>query len=126
MNRLFVLGLVALVGCDTAGQLGFKFTADVTGPARLDLGWLASVLVTPSFFVSVAAYIGAFFIYMTLLRHAAIGPLFAASHLELVTVTAISATYFGERFNTVQALGCTMIVLGIAALALTESAEAQP
>jgi multidrug transporter EmrE-like cation transporter len=121
---LFLAGLLALVCFDTAGQLGFKFMAEAAGPAVASATWVHTVVTSPAFVVTVAAYIGAFFVYMLLVRRVAIGPLFAASHLELVTITAISMFYFDERFSLVQALGCAVIFAGIVVLGLTESAEA--
>jgi multidrug transporter EmrE-like cation transporter len=120
---LFLAGLLALVCFDTAGQLGFKFMAEAAGPAVADVTWVRTVVTSPAFMVTVAAYIGAFFVYMLLVRRVAIGPLFAASHLELVTITAIAMSYFDERFSLVQALGCAVILAGIVVLGFTESAE---
>jgi drug/metabolite transporter (DMT)-like permease len=61
---------------------------------------------------------------MTLLIHAPIGPAFAASHLEVVTVLAISVVYFGERLSIMQVLGGLCIVAGIACLSLSEAEAA--
>lgn len=96
----------------------------LNAPAVADVTWIHMVITTPAFVVTIAAYIGAFFVYMLLVRHVAIGPLFAACQLELVTVTAISMAYFGERFSLIQALGCALIVVGIVVLGFSESAEA--
>jgi drug/metabolite transporter (DMT)-like permease len=123
---LFLLGLLALVCFDTTGQLGFKLTADRVGPAVADLAWVAAVLARPSFYMTLGSYLGAFAVYMTLMRHVAVGPLFAASHLELITVTAVSVLWFGERFNGVQALGCLLILGGVVLLGFSErNAETQ-
>jgi uncharacterized membrane protein len=116
----FFVGLLALLCFDTTGQVGFKLMADAAGPATANAAWVHAVITTPAFMLTVSSYIAAFFVYMWLLRCVAIGPLFAASHLELVTVAAISIAYFGERFSVLQALGCTLIVLGIIVLGFSE------
>jgi hypothetical protein len=46
-------------------------------------------------------------IYMTLLKHAPVGPLFAASHFESVTVSPRSFVVFGERLTLVQCWGAS-------------------
>jgi multidrug transporter EmrE-like cation transporter len=124
VRALIFGGLLALVCFDTAGQLGFKFIAEAAGPAAADAAWMRAVVTSPAFMVTIAAYVGAFFVYMMLVRRVAIGPLFAASHLELVTITAISMSFFGERFSLVQALGCALIVAGIVVLGFTERGQA--
>ena len=122
MKWLFTAGLLALVCFDTTGQLGFKLTADHIGPAAPDLAWFEALLRSPSFYMTLGSYLGAFAVYMTLMRHVAVGPLFAASHLELVTITAISVLWLGERFNWVQALGCLIILGGVVLLGFSERA----
>jgi drug/metabolite transporter (DMT)-like permease len=57
---------------------------------------------------------------MTILKYAPVGPAFAASHMEIVTVTLISWAWFGDHITTVQALGCCAIVGGVLLLAATE------
>ena len=52
---------------------------------------------------------------------APIGPAFAASHLEIVSVTLFSVAFLGDRLSALQALGCCAIVSGVIVLAATES-----
>jgi drug/metabolite transporter (DMT)-like permease len=125
VKRLFLLGFIALVCFDTMGQLGFKLAAQVVGPVALEPSWLRALIESPYFYLTLIAYLGAFFVYMSMLQHAPIGPLFAASHLELVTVTIISFAFFGERFNLLQAVGCVLIVAGIVVLGRSETRGAQ-
>ena len=124
MKWLFLAGLLALVCFDTTGQLGFKLTADHVGPAVPDPAWVGAVLARPSFYMTLGSYLGAFVVYMTLMRHVAVGPLFAASHLELVSVTAVSVLWLGERFNWLQALGCLLILGGVVLLGFSERTAA--
>jgi len=56
-----------------------------------------------------------------LLEHAPIGPAFAASHLEVVTVLIVSIMLFGERLSPAKLAGAACIVLGIIFLSLSES-----
>jgi drug/metabolite transporter (DMT)-like permease len=58
---------------------------------------------------------------MTLLKHAPVGPAFAASHLGLIPVLLISATYFGEKLTIMQLLGAVSIMIGIVFLSLSEA-----
>jgi drug/metabolite transporter (DMT)-like permease len=60
---------------------------------------------------------------MTLLEHAPVGPAFAASHLEVVTVLLISIPLFGERVSAAKAAGAVCIVAGIILLSISESKQ---
>ena len=66
-------------------------------------------------------YLGSFVTWMTLLKHAPIGPAFAASHLEIITVLIISFVVFGERLNPTQLLGAASIVLGVICLSMSKA-----
>jgi multidrug transporter EmrE-like cation transporter len=123
MKRWFIIGFFALVAFDTMGQIGFKLTAEKVGAVEWTLDWFREVLSTPSFLMIAGAYVLAFFTYMTLMKDVHVGPLFAAAHLELVTVTVFSFIWFGERFTPVQMIGCLLIVGGVVILGLTEEAE---
>jgi drug/metabolite transporter (DMT)-like permease len=123
MRGGFLVGFLALVVFDTMGQVGFKLTAEVSGVLDMSLDWARLVLAQPAFYMIVAAYILAFFTYMTLMKEAPVGPLFAAAHLELVTVTVLSWLWFGERLSLVQLLGCACIIGGVVILGVTESQD---
>ena len=68
-------------------------------------------------------YLGAFVTWMSLLKHAPIGPAFAASHLEVVSVMLLSWWMFAEPVTPTQILGAVAIVAGIVCLAVAESGE---
>ena len=70
---------------------------------------------------AIIGYLGAFIIWMTLLRHAPVGPAFAASHLEVVGVMVISAPLFGEALSISQILGAMVVVAGVVCLAQDET-----
>ena len=121
MNRLLMfLGFLLLVSIDTFVQIGFKMAGERTLPVTLDLPWLERVANEPWILAVICGYCAAFVVYMTLIKHAPIGPAFAASHSEIVTVTLISVLIFGDAINTVQILGCCAIVAGVLVLAVTE------
>jgi drug/metabolite transporter (DMT)-like permease len=125
MRGCFLLGFFALVLFDTMGQVGFKLTGEVSGVLEFSEAWVRLVLAQPAFYMIVAAYIFAFFTYMTLMKEAPVGPLFAAAHLELVTVTVLSWMWFGERFSILQIAGCLCIVGGVVILGVTETSDHQ-
>ena len=126
MRGRFLLGFAALVLFDTMGQIGFKLTGEASGVMALNLDWVWLVLAQPAFYLIVSAYILAFFTYMTLMKEAPVGPLFAAAHLELVTVTIFSWIWFGERFTALQIAGCLCIIAGVVILGVTENKESLP
>ncbi len=127
MRLKIVLGFLLLIAVDTFTQIGFKFAGNNTMPLTLDLPWIERVVREPWVFAVLGGYCTAFLIYMTIIKHAPIGPAFAASHLELVTVTLFSYVYFGDRISLVQAIGCCAIIAGVIVLARTETpTEVEP
>lgn len=122
MNRwMMLLGFLLLITIDTFVQIGFKLAGNNTLPVTLDQAWLERVIREPWLIGVLAGYGAAFLVYMTLIKHAPIGPAFAASHLEIVTVTVFSILVFGDTVTLWQALGCCAIVSGVIVLAATES-----
>jgi drug/metabolite transporter (DMT)-like permease len=68
----------------------------------------------------VLAYCGAFVLYMTLMKDVDVGPLFAASHLELVSVSVFAYVWLDERLAPIQLAGCALVVAGVIMLGLSE------
>ncbi|MGL1297096.1 DMT family transporter, partial [Vibrio parahaemolyticus] len=68
-------------------------------------------------------YLGAFVTWMTLLKHAPIGPAFAASHLEIVSVMIISVIFMDEKLHVLQVVGSLLILGGIFVLATEAGTE---
>ncbi|MEJ1934549.1 hypothetical protein WDZ92_30495 [Nostoc sp. NIES-2111] len=120
MNRRFLAGFLILLAFDTMGQVGFKLVADRVGAGSLDPAWVSALLHTPALNPGAAAYCGAFFTYMGLMRTADVGPLFAATHLDLVTVTLLSILWFGERLAPGQVAGLVLILGGVTMLGAEE------
>jgi len=87
------------------------------------VAWVLRVFGQPWIYGAVIGYIGAFFTWMSLLKHAPIGPAFAASHLEVVSVMLLSVWLFDEHLNLARVLGAIAIIAGIICLGLAESRE---
>ena len=121
LRTFYVAGFLLLLVFDTAGQMGFKLAASSAGALRLESQWLVAIFTSPWVYVAVGAYAGAFFVWMTILEHAPIGPAFAASHLEIVTVLLLSVLLLGESVSKPQLLGGALVLAGIAVLACGES-----
>lgn len=125
MKRFYLVGFLLLMAFDTLAQLSFKMAGDSALPLELSGAWLARVFGQPWIYGAIIGYIGSFFSWMTLLRHAPIGPAFAASYLEIVSVLILSVWLFNETVGWPQILGAAFIIAGIVCLAFSETAEAQ-
>lgn len=125
LKRFYVLGFVVLIGFDTLSQVCFKMAAIQAEPFLPEVAWLLRVVGAPWVYGAIVGYLGAFVTWMTLLRHAPIGPAFAASHLEVIGVMIISVPLFGERLSPLQLLGAAIVVAGVACLALGETSDAR-
>jgi drug/metabolite transporter (DMT)-like permease len=123
--RFYVLGFGALMLFDTLTQVSLKLSTHEVGGFAPTLDWIGGVLDQRWFYGALAGYLGAFFTWMTLLKHAPIGPAFAASHLEVVAVLIISVLWFGEHLSWIQGLGALLILAGIVCLAVSEG-ESHP
>ena len=121
MRIKILIGFLLLISVDTFVQIGFKYAGNNTLPVTLDWPWLQRVLNEPWILAIVCCYGAAFILYMTLIKHAPIGPAFAASHMEIVTVTMFSVLILGDPITLLQILGCCSIVAGVLVLAATET-----
>jgi drug/metabolite transporter (DMT)-like permease len=122
-GRVVLFGFCALVLIDTWTQVSFKLASRQTGEFVMSTHWFRAAILSPWISAAVAGYLGAFFTWMTLLEHAPVGPAFAASHLEVVTVLLISIPLFGERVSAAKAAGAVCIVAGIILLSISESKQ---
>ena len=120
-RRFYVLGFGALMLFDTLTQVFLKLASNHAGEFVMTLEYLQGVARDYWIYGAVCGYFGAFITWMTLLKHAPVGPAFAASHLEVVTVLIISVLFFGERLAPLQIIGCLCIVGGIIFLSMSES-----
>lgn len=119
--KFYLVGFFVLIVFDTFSQICFKMAAVNAEPFLIEAEWLIRVLQTPWVYGAVIGYLGAFITWMTLLRHAPVGPAFAASHLEVVGVMAISVTFFGEVLSISQLFGALLVVAGVFCLAQSET-----
>ncbi len=126
IGRFYVVGFGLLVLFDTLAQLSIKFAGDHALPLEASPAWLLRVLSQPWVYGALLGYLGAFVTWMTLLQHAPVGPAFAASHLEIVAVLALSALVLGERIGPLQWAGAAMIFAGIVCLGVSEVREPAP
>jgi len=125
-KKFYVIGFLVLMAFDTLAQLSFKTAGMHALPLEMSPAWLARVFGQPWIYGAFVGYIGAFFTWMTLLKHAPIGPAFAASHLEIVSVLALSVWLFNETIGWPQVVGGLFIVAGIGCLAVSETADDEP
>jgi|SRR5438874_9652467 len=119
--KFYFLGFFSLIVFDTFSQICFKMAALQAEPFLIEVAWLIRVLETPWVYGAIFGYLGAFITWMTLLRHAPVGPAFAASHLEVVGVIIISVPLFGEVLSSSQMFGAILVVAGVVCLAQSET-----
>lgn len=124
MRRFYLIGFLLLMSFDTLAQISFKYAGAQALPVQANLDWLARVFGAPWIYGAIIGYVGAFFTWMNLLRHAPIGPAFAASHLEVVSVLLLSAWLFDEALTAPRLLGAAAIVAGIICLGVAEEQDA--
>lgn len=120
MMRFYLIGFTALMGFDSFSQIAFKFAGNQALPVEANLAWILRLFINPWIYGAVFGYLGAFFTWMTLLRRAPVGPAFAASHLEVISVMLLSVWIFGDRIGPGKLAGAALIFAGIACLALAE------
>lgn len=119
--RFYAIGFTILVLFDTLVQLSFKYAGDHAFPPEANWAWIVRVFGHPWIYVAVIGYVGNFFTWMTLLKHAPIGPAFAVTHLEVVSVMLFSVWLFHEPLTIARIVGAVTIVAGIICLAFAES-----
>jgi len=123
MKRSYVLGFLVLVMFDTFTQISFKYAAMATLPLELNVAWFVRLFSEPWVYGAVFGYLCAFITWMTVLKHMAVGPSFAASHLEIVSVTILSIYLFNEPLNAYKVTGGLLILVGVLCLAKSEGEE---
>ena len=126
MKRFYLIGFALLMTFDTLTQISFKMAGNHALPVEASVAWLWRLFGEPWVYGAVLGYLGAFFTWMSLLKHAPIGPAFAASHLEVVSVMLLSVWLFHEPLTATKLIGATAIIAGIVCLALAEREEAAP
>lgn len=123
MRLFYIVGFIILMSFDTLAQISFKFASLHAMPLTYDIAWLSRILTHYWIYGAIIGYIGAFFTWMSLLKHAPVGPAFAASHLELISVTILSIWLFNEPLTLSKVIGATFILVGVLFLAKDESQQ---
>ena len=126
MRLFYGIGFLCLMAFDTFAQICFKLAGESAAPLDMSAGWVLRFLASPWSYGALAGYLGTFVIWITLLRYAPIGPAFAASHMELVSVTVLSAWLFHEPINSYKVVGGLLILLGVFCLASEEGRGRHP
>jgi drug/metabolite transporter (DMT)-like permease len=119
-RTFYITGFLVLMCFDTLAQICFKYAGTYALPLDFDPEWFIRLFSRPWVYGSILGYLGAFVTWMTLLKYAPVGPSFAASHLELVSVTLLSVYLFNEPLNWHKIAGGTLILLGVCCLARSE------
>lgn len=120
----YLIGFLLLMSFDTLAQISFKYAGDHALPVSADVAWLLRVFGAPWIYGAIIGYVGSFFTWMSLLKYAPIGPAFAASHLEVVSVMLLSVWLFNEHLTAARLVGAALIIAGIICLGFAESREA--
>lgn len=120
MKKFYLIGFGILLLFDTLGQTSFKLAAIAAEPLEMGIEWIIRVFTNPWIYVAIIAYIATFFAWMTLLKHAPVGPAFAAAHMEVVTVMIVSVWVFNDSITWPRLIGAILIITGIIFLAFAE------
>ncbi|MBK7249833.1 MAG: EamA family transporter [Gammaproteobacteria bacterium] len=124
MRRFYLVGFTLLMTFDTLTQVSFKMAGNHALPVEASIAWLLRLFGEPWVYAALLGYLGAFFTWMNLLKHAPVGPAFAASHMEVVSVMLLSAWLFHEPLTVAKLIGAAAILAGIFCLGLAEGDEA--
>ncbi|MCU1736271.1 MULTISPECIES: EamA family transporter [Pseudomonas] len=106
-----------LIACESGGQIATKIGGDQLGQTDFSLQWLHAVLLNPGVWVAVACYIGAFFVWMLILRRSTLSLAFPLSSLVFVAVLLASWLGLNEQISLLHWIGVAVIIGGIALLA---------
>lgn len=123
MRKAILLGFLLLLALDTASNILMKLASNRIGEFQADAAWIAGVGREPIVLAIIGCYIAAFLTYTSILKHAPVGPAFAAVHGHVVTVLIFSIWWFGERLTLLQAVGSLLVLAGITVLGVTERME---
>ena len=106
-----------LIGFESAGQIATKVGGDQLGQMDFNLTWLMAVAVNPGVWLAIVCYIGAFFVWMLILRRSSLSLAFPLSSLVFVGVLLGSWLGLGEQISVLHWVGVAVIMGGIALLA---------
>lgn len=118
MKKFYIIGFLVLMSSDTLTQCSVKLASLQAGDLALNWNWVQAMLRQHWLYLAVTGYVCSFLTWMTILKHAPVGPAFAASHLAIVSVLMVSVFGLGESLSRLQLFGCLLILGGIALLGL--------
>jgi len=110
-----------LIGFESAGQIATKVAGDQLGQMDFNLQWLLAVAANPGILLAITCYIGAFFVWMLILRRSSLSLAFPLSSLVFVVVLLGSWLGLGEQISLLHWAGVLVIIGGIALLAEGET-----
>jgi drug/metabolite transporter (DMT)-like permease len=121
MSRLYGLprtwiAWILLLGFETLCQISLKHAGLANAGFDFSFAAFARAIVTPSLWVGIGCYIGAFAAWMTILRKSTLSAAFTTSAIVFVGVMLASWWVFGEHIGAMQLLGSAIIVGGILTL----------
>ena len=102
-----------LLGFETLCQISLKSAGLDNPDFNFSPRAFGHALATPWTWVAIGCYIGAFGVWMTILRKSTLSAAFTTSAIVFVGVMLASWLVFGERIGFWQMVGCTIIVAGI-------------
>ena len=120
MKKFYIIGFLVLMSSDTLTQCSIKLASLHAGEMTLNWNWMLTMLHQYWLYLAIAGYFCSFLTWMTILKHAPVGPAFAASHLAIVSVLLVSVLFLGESLSRLQLLGCLLILGGIALLGMED------
>ena len=123
MKKFYIIGFLVLMSSDTLTQCSIKLASLHAGEMTLTWNWMQTMLHQYWLYLAVTGYVCSFLTWMTIIKHAPVGPAFAASHLAIVSVLIVSVLCLGESLARLQILGCLLILGGIALLGMETSDE---
>ena len=106
-----------LIGFESAGQIATKVGGDQLGQMDFNVQWLLAVALNTGVWLAIACYIGAFFVWMLILRRSSLSLAFPLSSLVFVGVLLGSWLGLGEQISVLHWVGVAVIMGGIALLA---------
>lgn len=106
-----------LITLESSGQIATKLGGDQLGAMAFSLHWLQAVMSDTGVWVAIACYIGAFFVWMLILRRSSLSLAFPLSSLVFVGVLLGSWLGLGEHISLLHWAGVAVIIVGIALLA---------
>ena len=124
MLRFYLMGFGVLALFDTSTQIFFKLASVHAGAFEPTLEWVLQIARSPWIYGAALGYLGSFGAWMTVLKHAPVGPAFAGSHISVVLVLLISVLWLGDRLSAGQIAGALSIMLGVGFLSLSKAEPA--